>query len=69
MEKDSELEKNRVAIIKNAAVHMEAICLQKQLKIVSEVLNTMQWDDCTLGEVVHVWIKLLQAPVLEPYKK
>ena len=26
-------------------------------------------DDCTLGEVVHVWIKLLQAPVLEPYKQ
>ena len=69
IEHESELDKNIVAFIKNPAVHMEAMHLQKQLQILLNALNAMQRDDCTLGEVVHVWIQLLQAPVLEPYNQ
>lgn len=47
---------------------MEAMHLQQQLLIVSKSLNIMQGDDCTLGDVVHVWLGLLEAPILQPYK-
>ena len=57
-EHESELDKNRVAIIKNAAVHMEAMHPQKQLKIIWDALNGMQRDDCMSGNTHFFSISL-----------
>jgi hypothetical protein len=69
LEHESSIEKNIVAIMKNVSIHMEAMHLQQQLRIVSKALDTMQRDDCTLGDAVKVWLDLLDAHVLEPYKE
>lgn len=67
MEHDLQIDRNIKAIIKNSGIHMESLNLQKQLKRVSTALNTLQRDDCTLGEVVHVWMDLINASELQPY--
>ena len=65
MEHESELYKNIVAIIKNAAVHMEAMNLQKWLKIVLDALNAMQRT--------ALWVRLCMfgynCSKLEPYNQ
>ena len=63
-----EIKLNMYRIINKPSLHMDAIHLSKQLKLVSCALNKFQRDDCTLGDTVHIWYKLLEAPVLQPYK-
>ena len=63
-----EVDRNIFKIINNAAIHIESMHLQKQLKVVSKCLNIMQKDNCNIGDAVHAWLELMKSPVLDPYK-
>ena len=67
IDNSDEIPLNIFGILNNAGLHMEAMNLSKQLKLVSSTLDRFQKDDCTLGEAVHAWYKLLEAPVLQAY--
>lgn len=68
IEHKSVIEKEIIQIMNNAGLYMEAVHLQQQLRLVSSALDSFQKDGCCLGEVAHIWHKLLEADVLLPYK-
>ena len=63
------LEPRIISIINNTCLTSQAKYLQEQLEPISIALNTLPSWNSTIDDACHVWLKLLNNQLLNPYQE
>ena len=63
------LEPRIISIINNTGLTSQAKYLQEQLEPIYIALNTLQSEHSTIADACHVWLKLLNNQLLNPYQE